>query len=159
MHGVSGVGADVLLDRPLVLRVAGDRNAGFYRPRPAYGDTTGPGGVTLEAYRWSNLTAGTAVRTLSLVLLLPFMLSNLAIWMLPNAPRSRSGLAAKALCRLLAATITAMYVLAFVGVSLDLVAWQCASYPRCLQGRRYLSWLGTYRRDSVSRSSPSRRSP
>ncbi|MGC5017446.1 hypothetical protein [Micromonospora sp. DT47] len=142
VHGVSGDDADAMLDRPLVFRVAGDANAGFYRPRPEYGATTGPGGVTLEAYHWSNLTAGTAVRTLSLVLLLPFMLSNLAIWMLPNAPPSRSGVAAKALCRLLAATITAMVALAFVGVSLDLVAWQCASYPRCLEGRPYLSWLG-----------------
>ncbi|WP_130330232.1 hypothetical protein [Micromonospora kangleipakensis] len=35
-----------------------------------------------------------------------------------------------------------MYMLSFVGVSLDLVAWQRASYPRCLEGRRYLSWLG-----------------
>ncbi|SCG75001.1 hypothetical protein [Micromonospora inositola] len=142
VHGVSGDDADAMLDRPLVFRVAGDRNAGFYRPRPGYGATTGPGGVTLEAYHWSNLTAGTAVRTLSLLLLLPFMLSNLAIWMLPNAPQSRTDVTAKALCRLLAATITAMYVLSFVGVSLDLVAWECASYPRCLEGRRYLSWLG-----------------
>jgi hypothetical protein len=139
VHGVSGIGADAMLDRPLVFAVAGDRGAGFYRPSPVYGDTTGPGGAKLEAYRWSNLTAGTATRTLSLVLLLPFMLSNLAFWMRP--PTQGPGHAAKALCRLLAATITVTYVLSIIGIALDLVAWQCMPYPRCVANRRYLSWL------------------
>ena len=79
-------------------------------------------------------------RTFSLVLLLPFMLSNIAVWMLPVT--GRDGHAGRALCRLLAATLTAMYVLSTVGVSLDLIAWQCAAYPRCLEGRREFSWLG-----------------
>ncbi|MEW2141359.1 hypothetical protein AB0869_00905 [Micromonospora vinacea] len=140
VHGVADKGPEAILDRPIVARVAGDDNAGFYRPRPGYGAPADRDGVTLEAYRWSRLTGGTGTRTFSLVLLLPFMLSNIAVWMLPVS--GGGGRAARALCRLLAATMTAMYVLSAVGVSLDLIAWQCAAYPRCLEGRREISWLG-----------------
>ncbi|MEU9829512.1 hypothetical protein [Micromonospora chersina] len=138
VHGVADRGPEAILDHPTVVRVAGDRNAAFYRPRPGFGATTGPGGVTLEAYQWSRLTGGTAARTFSLVLLLPFTLANIAVWMLPAAGRDGAGV--RALCRLLGATLTAMYVLSVVGVSLDLLAWQCAAYPRCLEGRRWISW-------------------
>lgn len=86
VHGVSGAGAEQVLGRPHAHQVAGDRNGGFYRPRPGYPDTAGPAGVTLEAYRWSDLPSGTAVRTLSLVFLLPFMLCNVAVWMRPDTP-------------------------------------------------------------------------
>src|SRR4051812_10597201 len=82
VHGVSGTPAESMLDRPLLGRVAGDGNAGFYRPRPEYGATTGPGGAQLEAYRWGNLTAGAAARAFWL-LLLPFMLANVALWLRP----------------------------------------------------------------------------
>ncbi|PZG22586.1 hypothetical protein C1I95_05300, partial [Micromonospora craterilacus] len=37
VHGVSGTSAEALLDHPIVTRVAGDDNAGFYRPRPGFG--------------------------------------------------------------------------------------------------------------------------
>jgi hypothetical protein len=137
VHGISGAPAEEILDRPVVTRVAGDDHAGYYRVRPGFGDPTGPGGLTLEAYRWGNLTAGTAARTLSFLLLLPFLLSNVAIWTRPAIP----GTAVQALCRILAATVTAMFVQAVVGASLDLIGWQCASYPACTSGREYLSWL------------------
>jgi hypothetical protein len=140
VHGVSGAGADEMLDRPHVQQVAGDRSGGFYRPRPGYPDSTGPGGVVLEAYRWSELPSGTAARTLSLVFLLPFMLSNVAIWMRPA--RRGSGLGVKVLCRLLALNLTLLYVLSIAGVALDLIAWKCMSSPGCLAGRSWLSWLG-----------------
>ncbi|MEW1585168.1 hypothetical protein AB0283_06925 [Micromonospora vinacea] len=141
VHGVADKGPETILDRPVVVRVAGDDDAGFYRPRPGFGDPAESDGATLEAYRWSGLTGGTATRTFSLVLLLPFMLSNIVIWMLPVVG-GRSGTAGRAVCRLLAASLTAMYVLSTVGVSLDLIAWQCAAYPRCLEDRRGISWLG-----------------
>ncbi|MEU5790684.1 hypothetical protein ABZ754_23525 [Micromonospora purpureochromogenes] len=64
------------------------------------------------------------------------MLSNIAVWMLPVAGPPAA--AARAICRLLAATVTAMYVFSLVGVSVDLLAWQCAACPR----RRWISWLG-----------------
>ncbi|MGW1448046.1 hypothetical protein ACWCO3_07095 [Micromonospora sp. NPDC002411] len=140
VHGVSGAGADQVLDRPHVHQVAGDRSGGFYRPRPGYPDSTGTDGVALEAYRWSDLPSGTAVRTLSLVFLLPFMLCNVALWMRPANTASKSGF--MALCRVLALTLTMLYVLSIVGVALDLIAWRCMGTPACLAGRSWLSWLG-----------------
>ncbi|MGS2618741.1 hypothetical protein ACVCAH_30065 [Micromonospora sp. LZ34] len=141
VHGVSGAGADQVLDRPNVAQVAGDRSGGFYRPRAGYPDTRGSGGVILEAYRWSDLPSGTAVRTLSLVFLLPFMLCNVAIWMRPPG-LDRTGFVVKGLCRVLALTLTALYVLSIVGVALDLVAWRCLASSECLAERMWLSWLG-----------------
>ncbi|MFE0591221.1 hypothetical protein [Micromonospora echinospora] len=120
-------------------QVAGDLDAGFPRPVPVTGDDRDRNDVTIEAYRWSGLTGGTASRTFSLVLLLPFMLGNIATWMLPVP--GRTGAPARALVRLLGASLTAMYVLSTVGVALDLIAWQCLGYPRCFQDRRAISWL------------------
>ncbi|MER6591096.1 hypothetical protein ABT214_04395 [Micromonospora purpureochromogenes] len=140
MHGVSGAGAAQVLKRPHVQQVAGDRRAGFYRPRSGYPDSTEAGGASVEAYRWSDLPSGTAVRTLSLVFLLPFMLCNVAIWMRPASFGSGAGI--RALCRVLALTLTVLYVLSLVGVAVDLVAWKCLASPHCLAGRAWLSWLG-----------------
>ncbi|MGS2617683.1 hypothetical protein ACVCAH_24645 [Micromonospora sp. LZ34] len=140
VHGIAAAGADQVLDRPHVQQVAGDRSAGFYRPRPGCSEVSGPGGVTLEAYRWSDLPSGTVVRTLSLLFVLPFMLLNVAIWMRPGNPASDA--VVRSLCRVLGLTLTALYVLAVVGVALDLVAWQCMSSSACLSGRSWLSWLG-----------------
>ena len=139
VHGVSRAGADQVLNRPHLEQVAGDRNGGFYRPRAGYPGATGPGGVTLEAYRWSDLPSGTAMRTLSLVFLLPFMLCNVALWMRPGSHASKR--AVLALCRVLALTLTMLYVLAIVGGALDLVAWRCMGTPACTNGRSWLSWL------------------
>ncbi|MFC0005509.1 hypothetical protein [Micromonospora siamensis] len=140
VHGVSGAEAGQILDRPHLYQVAGDRSGGFHRPRPGYPDSTGPGGVVLEAYRWSDLPSGTAVRTLSLVFLLPFMLSNVAIWMRPAGRGSGGGV--KVLCRLVALNLTLLYVLSAAGVALDLIAWKCMGSARCLTSRTWLSWLG-----------------
>ncbi|MBQ1069040.1 hypothetical protein KBX39_19920, partial [Micromonospora sp. D75] len=84
VHGVSAGGAAEVLGRPLVRQVAGDRSAGFYRPRPDLADGRGASGVTLEAYQWNDLPSGTALRTLSLLFLMPFMLLNVAVWMRPG---------------------------------------------------------------------------
>jgi hypothetical protein len=138
VHGVSGTPVESLLDRPLLCQVAGDADAGFFRPRPAYGDTTGPGGAVLEGYRWGNLTAGAAARALWL-LLLPFMLANVALWLRPPGAGRR---AYRTLCRLFAASVTGTFVLAVVGISVDLVAWQCATPGNpCGTTRSYLAYL------------------
>jgi hypothetical protein len=139
VHGVTGSPAESTLDRPLVRRVAGDEEAGFFRPRREYGAFTGPGGAALEAYRWGNLTAGAAARALWL-LLLPFMLANVAIWLRP-ARDNWSKNVIRALTRIFALSVTATLVLALVGISLDLVAWQCAGVPECTRGRGYLDPL------------------
>ncbi|MGC5022382.1 hypothetical protein [Micromonospora sp. DT47] len=72
--------------------------------------------------------------------LLPFMLSNVAIWMRPAGRRSGSGV--KVLCRLVALNLTLLYVLSAAGVALDLIAWKCMASSQCLAGRAWLSWLG-----------------
>ncbi len=138
VHGVSGTPAESLLNRPLIEQVAGDADAGFFRPRPEYGNTAGPGGALLEGYRWGNLTAGGAARALWL-LLLPFMLANVALWL---RPPGASRAVYHTLCRLFAASLTGTLVLASAGVSVDLVAWQCAMPGNpCGTSRSYLAFL------------------
>ncbi|MFI7608091.1 hypothetical protein ACIBTV_23515 [Micromonospora sp. NPDC049366] len=139
VHGASIGGTPEMLGLPPVDQVAGDRSGGFYRRRDRPGGGDADGRVTLEAYRWGDLPSGTVARTLSLVFLLPFMLVNVAIWMLPANPGSAATV--RSLCRLLALTLTALYVLAVAGVALDLVAWSCPTTPHCLAGRSWLSWL------------------
>jgi hypothetical protein len=136
VHGVTGTPAESMLDRPLLRRVAGDTEAGFFRPRVEYGGTTGPGGAALEAYRWGNLTAGAATRALWL-LLLPFMFANVALWLRPRSGKAGT-IVMRALSRIFALSITSTFVLSLAGISLDLVAWQCAAQPRCVGGRWYL---------------------
>ncbi|RAO27601.1 hypothetical protein ONO23_05089 [Micromonospora noduli] len=138
VHGAASASAAQVLNVAQVEQVAGDRSGGFYRPhRPC---SCGSGERVTEAYHWGDLPAGSVVRTLTLVFLLPFMLANLAIWMRPASPGSDAMV--RSLCRLLALTLTVLYVLAFAGVTLDLIAWKCMGSPRCLAGRSWLSWLG-----------------
>ncbi|MCG5445917.1 hypothetical protein NIE79_004445 [Micromonospora sp. NIE79] len=138
VHGAASASAAQVLNVSQVEQVAGDRSGGFYRPRRRCSCRSGE--RVTEAYRWGDLPAGSVVRTLTLVFLLPFMLSNLAIWMRPANPGSDAMV--RSLCRLLALTLTALYVLAFAGVALDLIAWKCMGPSRCLAGRTWLSWLG-----------------
>ncbi|MFC0505404.1 hypothetical protein [Micromonospora costi] len=139
VHGAASASAGQVLDLPQIEQVAGDASGGFYRPRraPAGDDAVRS---TSEAYRWADLPSGTVARTVALVFLLPFMLANVAIWMRPAHPGSDA--LVRSLCRLLALTLTALYVLAVAGAALDLVAWKCMSAPHCLAGRTWLSWLG-----------------
>jgi hypothetical protein len=130
VHGVSGTPAEEMLDRAIIGQVAGDSGAGFFRPRKEYGGTVGPGGALLEAYRWGNLTAGAAARAFWL-LLLPFTLVNVALWLRPPAVRFGRALV-HGLCRMFALTLSATYTLAAVGICLDLVAWQCPANGDCI---------------------------
>src|SRR5258705_11570064 len=140
VHGVSGSAAEEMLDRPLIRQVAGDGDAGFFRPRTEYGATLGPGGARLEAYRWGNLTSGAAARALWL-LLLPFSLANVAMWLRPPA----TGMGRRVvhgLCRIFALTMSATFTLAAVGIFADLIAWQCASPETgCVDQRAWLHFL------------------
>jgi hypothetical protein len=130
VHGVSGTPPEELLDRPLVRPVAGDRTAGFYRPRLAVERTDDPPGSTgrgaaLEAYSWGGLTSGAPSRALWL-LLLPFTLVNVAPRLRP--PGDGPAWAVRGLwttTRLLALSLTAGLVLAAAGVGVDLFGWQC----------------------------------
>jgi hypothetical protein len=137
VHGVSGTPAEDMLDRHIIGMVAGDRDAGFFRPRTEYGAILGPGGARLEAYRWGNLTAGAAARAFWL-LLLPFSLANVAMWLRPPA-KGFGRRIVNGLCRLFSLSISATFTLAAVGVAVDLAAWQCgAPGSRCATDRPWL---------------------
>src|SRR5262245_29249566 len=137
VHGVSGTPAEEMLDRAIIGQVAGDSGAGFFRPRSEYGATRGPGGALLEAYRWGNLTAGAAARAFWL-LLLPFTLVNVSLWLRPPAVGLGRAVV-HVLCRVFALTLSATFTLAMVGVSLDLIAWQCPQYKDACMNQH--SWI------------------
>ena len=139
VHGVSGTPPESLLDRPLVEQVAGDKIAGFFRPRleqEQLDDAPNPfapkekGAARLIGYCWGGLTSGSAGRALWLPLL-PFTLINIA----PRARPVRAGARQKwliwYLCRLLALLMTGLLVLTGAGVGDDLMGWQCAHTQTC----------------------------
>ena len=149
VHGVSGTPPQDLLDRPLVEQVAGDKIAGFYRPRlqaerfddrPSSLAPVRPGAPLLEGYNWGGLTSGSPGRALWLPLL-PFTLVNIA----PRARPPQRGdswttVVIWYLTRLLALLLTMLFVLAAAGVGEDLVAWQCGGdQDRCAKAAPH--WL------------------
>ncbi|GHI50719.1 hypothetical protein [Streptomyces rubradiris] len=149
VHGVGGTTPEQMLGDPRTVRVSGDDTAAVFRraedvedrgeagSAPAGRDPRGE--PVREAYVWCNLTSGDGSRALWL-LLLPFMVVNLAHWMRPAATgRQRTVRLYGLLVRLTALTLTVLLVAAVCEVALDLVAWQCASAPACV--RRH-SWLG-----------------
>ncbi|MEV4337063.1 hypothetical protein [Streptomyces sp. NPDC049590] len=149
VHGVGGTTPEKMLGDPRTVRVSGDDTAAVFRRTEDAEDAgdageapagRGPrGGPVREAYVWCNLTSGDGSRALWL-LLLPFMVVNLAHWMRPAAPgRPRTVRLYGLLVRLTALTLTVLLVAGVCEVALDLVAWQCASVPACT--RRH-SWLG-----------------
>ncbi|MEU1892291.1 hypothetical protein [Streptomyces pristinaespiralis] len=143
VHGVGGATPQDMLGDPRTVRITGDEKAAVYRrtddaeaeDRPGdYRDRPIP-----EAYCWSNLTSGNGARALWL-LLLPFMVVNLAHWMRPRAKGRRTTTRLYgALVRLVALTLTVLLTAAACEVALDLLAWQCAGSDACSDER---SWLG-----------------
>lgn len=132
IHGVAATPPEGMLRHPVVVRVAGDRQSGFYRrtlPTP-----DGPDRLdrSLEAYSWSGLTSGGVSRVLWL-LLLPFALVNTAVWAYPHPMRSarRRREALAAVLRLLALTLTGTVVVAVASIGMDLLAWQCGASASC----------------------------
>ncbi|MCB5180179.1 hypothetical protein [Streptomyces antimicrobicus] len=143
VHGVAGASPEDLLDDPRTVRVTGDATAAVFR-RAADADAEAHperhrDRPVPEAYCWSRLTSGNGTRALWL-LLLPFMVANLAHWARPAAPGSpRTARAYGVLVRVVALTLTVLLVAAAGEVSLDLIAWQCAGSAHCAASR---SWLG-----------------
>lgn len=145
VHGVGGATPQDMLGDPRTVRITGDATAAVYRRtddadaehRPYRdGDREGP---IPEAYCWSNLTSGNGARALWL-LLLPFMVVNLAHWMRPaTTGRPRTLRLYGTLVRLVALSLTVLFTAAACEVALDLTAWQCAGSARC---SRDSSWIG-----------------
>ncbi|MEU7016237.1 hypothetical protein [Streptomyces sp. NPDC046385] len=149
VHGVGGTTAADMLDDPRVARVTGDRTAAMYRRRDdldaedhpeLYAERPVP-----EAYCWSNLTSGNGARALWL-LLLPFMVANLAHWMRPPTQgHARLVRLYGVLVRLVALTLTVLLTAAACEVALDLTAWQCAGSGACAAQRSWLGFLSAER--------------
>ncbi|MEV4945617.1 hypothetical protein [Streptomyces sp. NPDC053755] len=149
VHGVGGATPQDMLDDPRTVRVTGDTTAAMYRRADdldaeehpeRYAERPVP-----EAYCWSNLTSGNGARALWL-LLLPFMVVNLAHWMRPPA-HGRPGLLRLygVLVRLVALTLTVLLTAAACEVALDLTAWQCAGAAACAEDRSWLGFLSAER--------------
>jgi hypothetical protein len=146
VHGVSGTPPESSLDHPRVVRVAGDVRAGCYRRQWEAGPTAeDTAEFRREAYSWGGLTSGDGQRALWL-LLLPFMLLNMAFF---TDPAHRVGTPGRAVAfrtavqRLLALSLTGTYVLGAVSASVDLIGWQCgnATVRQCAGQAGLLSWL------------------
>ena len=114
VHGVGGTPPSDLLDDPNPVQVAGDSLAGFYRSadtRLANGDP-----CHVEGYSWGGLDSRAASRVFWL-LLLPFLLMNLAGWMCSGAVK-KSG-------KRFGFHVTAVHVACLV-LTVNAVVWACA---------------------------------
>ncbi|MEV3859200.1 hypothetical protein AB0J38_33440 [Streptomyces sp. NPDC050095] len=145
VHGVGGTTPQEMLDDPRTVRVSGDETAAVFRRVEDADAESRPedyrGKPVPEAYVWCNLTSGNGSRALWL-LLLPFMVANLAHWMRPNARRrTRAVRLYGLLVRLTGLTLTVLLVAAACEVALDLTAWQCAGTPACAGQRTWLGFL------------------
>ncbi|MFJ7156330.1 hypothetical protein ACIQUQ_15455 [Streptomyces sp. NPDC101118] len=143
VHGVGGADPEGLLADPRTVRVTGDATAAVFRRTEDADAEDHPerhaGRPVTEAYVWSRLTSGNGARALWL-LLVPFMVVNLAHWARPGAPGGgRAVRTYGVLVRLVALTLTVLLVAAACEVALDLLAWQCAGTAACASER---SWLG-----------------
>lgn len=150
IHGVSGSDGPTMLEHPTVLQVAGDAITGFFRRWNPGGEGRPSVRWKLEAYSWGGLTER-PLASASWQLLAPFMLYNLAHFMLPPAPQPGGGApthearpdpghrVARAVLRLLALAATVQFVTAAATVTVSTVAWQAAGHPGSLP-----AWMGWY---------------
>ncbi|MEU9166545.1 hypothetical protein AB0D34_01820 [Streptomyces sp. NPDC048420] len=164
VHGVGGTTPEKMLDDPRTVRITGDDIAAvFRRADDVDAETRGTGphdgrtGPVPEAYVWCNLTSGNGTRALWL-LLLPFMVVNLAHWMRPTARgRKKTVRFYGLLVRLAGLTLTVLLVAAACEVALDLAAWQCAGTRACAASHSWLGFLSPDVSDDGWWSRPGRR--
>ncbi|MGN6172775.1 MAG: hypothetical protein ACTHPS_07460 [Streptosporangiaceae bacterium] len=152
IHGVSGSNGPTMLEHPTALQVAGDTITGFYRRWNPDGGGRPSVGWKLEAYSWGGLTQK-PLASASWLVLAPFMIYNLAHFMLPAQPEKEpeqpeleSELKpgwryqlARGVLRLLALAATLQFVTAAATVTVSTVAWQAAGHPGVLP-----QWMGWY---------------
>lgn len=161
VHGVGGTTPQEMLDDPRTVRVSGDDIAAVHRRLEDADAERRPddyrGKPVPEAYVWCNLTSGNGTRALWL-LLLPFMVVNLAHWMRPAARgRRRTVRLYGLLVRLTGLTLTVLLVAAASEVALDLAAWQCAGTRVCAEEHSWLGFLSPDLSDDGWWSAPGRR--
>ncbi|MET9812128.1 hypothetical protein ABZZ16_12700 [Streptomyces sp. NPDC006386] len=162
VHGVGGTTPQEMLNDPRTERITGDDIAAVFRRADDVDAENSPDahrrdGPVPEAYVWCNLTSGNGTRALWL-LLLPFMVVNLAHWMRPSAHgRRRTVRLYGLLVRLAALTLTVLLVAAACEVALDLAAWQCAGTTACADRHSWLGFLSPTVSNGGWWSSPGRR--
>ncbi|MEU0070151.1 hypothetical protein ABZ027_11505 [Streptomyces sp. NPDC006332] len=161
VHGVGGTTPEQMLDDPRTVRISGDDIAAVFRRAEDADAESRPadhrGRPVPEAYVWCNLTSGNGTRALWL-LLLPFMVVNLAHWMRPTARgRRRTVRLYGLLVRLAGLTLTVLLVAAACEVALDLAAWQCAGTRACAERHSWLGFLSPVTSDGGWWSRPGRR--
>ncbi|MFJ9907766.1 hypothetical protein ACIRVK_33600 [Streptomyces sp. NPDC101152] len=161
VHGVGGTTPQEMLGDPRTVRITGDDTAAVFRRAEDVDAEDGPrdhrGGPVQEAYVWCNLTSGNSTRALWL-LLLPFMVANLAHWMRPTARgRERTVRSYGLLVRLVGLTLTVLLVAAACEVALDLAAWQCAGTRACAERHTWLGFLSPQVSHDAWWSRPGRR--
>ncbi|MEU7723398.1 hypothetical protein [Streptomyces tibetensis] len=151
-----------MLNDPRTVRITGDHIAAVFRRADDADaehsrDDRRRDGPVPEAYVWCNLTSGNGTRALWL-LLLPFMVVNLAHWMRPTAHgRRRTVRLYGLLVRLAGLTLTVLLVAAACEVALDLAAWQCAGTAACADRHSWLGFLSPTVSDGGWWSAPGRR--
>ncbi|MDT0268801.1 hypothetical protein RM844_21160 [Streptomyces sp. DSM 44915] len=149
VHGVGGATPQDMLEDARTTRVTGDATASIHRRTDDLTDRPwDPERPVREAYSWSNLTSGNGTRALWL-LLLPFMIVNVAHWMRPAGRTTvRANGRYDLLVRLLALSLTVLLTGGACAVALDLVAWQCAGAEACAREAGWIqpwathSWWG-----------------
>lgn len=161
VHGVGGTTPQEMLDDPRTVRITGDDTAAVFRRADDVDAEDRPDdhrdGPVPEAYVWCNLTSGNSARALWL-LLLPFMVVNLAHWMRPTTEdRTRTVRLYGLLVRLAGLTLTVLLVAAACEVALDLTAWQCAGTRACADRHSWLGFLSPLASDGGWWSRPGRR--
>ena len=162
VHGVGGTTPQEMLNDPRTVRITGDHTAAVFRRADDVDAEHSPDdrrrdGPVPEAYVWCNLTSGNGTRALWL-LLLPFMVVNLAHWMRPTAHgRRRTVRLYGLLVRLAGLTLTVLLVAAACEVALDLAAWQCAGTVACADHHTWLGFLSPTVSDGGWWSAPGRR--
>ncbi|MFD5013555.1 hypothetical protein [Streptomyces chartreusis] len=161
VHGVGGTTPQEMLDDPRTVRITGDGTAAVFRRADDVDAEDRPDDQreqpVPEAYVWCNLTSGNSARALWL-LLLPFMVVNLAHWMRPAThDRTRTVRLYGLLVRLAGLTLTVLLVAAACEVALDLAAWQCAGTRACAERHSWLGFLSPTVSDGGWWSDPGRR--
>lgn len=161
VHGVGGTTPQDMLDDPRTVRITGDDTAAVFRRADDVDAEDRPdeyrGRPVPEAYVWCNLTSGNSARALWL-LLLPFMVVNLAHWMRPAArDRRRTVRLHGLLVRLAGLSLTVLLVAAACEVALDLTVWQCAGTRVCAERHSWLGFLSPVVSDGGWWSHPGRR--
>jgi hypothetical protein len=121
--GVAGATPESVTGAVATVTVAGDKLGQIVRPadrmrRPAPAPSLHAGGRpvprVIEGYIWAAMTSGGLAKA-SWALLFPFVLANVAHWMLPPVPEGKrfarlTGLVLRALLRLAALLLTMLFI-------------------------------------------------